>query len=311
MIKLLKPKVTVEQIHAEFDSAEERLRRQAEEILSNLEIPTETAIERKAKLAEELGFVNSEVVVKAKSIFERNKTIQRTLDMTRSQADTLEELKFHYPNEKFLNVEELDRICEKYGLIHCPIVNYIKDIPEKNLVEIKNKKPLRYEHAYKQTVIVSDLNDLGEVLLKVLGKEENPSFTYEEADKLNRYWITNNSGTYSITPDNWTNGDDWFTIGGQYFLRSIGKSPDSYPRYDKKTIVKKDGLFIAAPNSHFDTKGLSQKGKFGWFNVQTVEVKDPVVFEYCKNGFIRIITKWGTDDDQSYLDPALFNEKLN
>lgn len=82
--------------------------------------------------------------------------------------------------------------------------------------------------------------------------------------------------------------------------------------YEAELIkIEKSGLFIAAPNSHFDLRGLSKRSTFGFFNVQTSDLKDPVVFEYCKDDICRIITKWGTDDDQSYLDPRLLNETLN
>jgi len=296
MINLLKPKVTVEQIHAEFDSAEERLMKQAEDILANLSIPTESAIERKAKLAQELGFVNSEIVAKAKSITERNEKIQKTIELTKRQADILNELKFHYPNEKFLTVDELDRICEKYNLIHCPIKNYIKDIPEKNLLEIKNVKSLRYDHkkpaSYRYTYDIYNWGSGG-----YDGKYYNPleipkqyrhEFTSDEQISY-RSDIARKIVKLSGLPNNKT-----------IHLDSHSEHTISYA-----------GLFIAAPKSHFDTNGLTAKGKFGFFNVTVIEIKDPVVFEYCKDGFVRIITKWGTDDDQSYLDPALFNEKLN
>jgi hypothetical protein len=80
-----------------------------------------------------------------------------------------------------------------------------------------------------------------------------------------------------------------------------------------RTIIRtnKKGLFIAAPKSHFNLEGLNKKSKFGFFNVTVTEVKDPVVFEYCKNDIVRIVTKWGTEDDKAYLDPILTDEKLN
>lgn len=76
-------------------------------------------------------------------------------------------------------------------------------------------------------------------------------------------------------------------------------------------IPNTSGFFIAAPKSHFNLKDLNKKSKYGFFNVTVTEVKDPVVFEYCKNDICRINTMWGTEDDKSYLDPILFNEKMN
>lgn len=75
--------------------------------------------------------------------------------------------------------------------------------------------------------------------------------------------------------------------------------------------INKQGLFIAAPASHFNLDGVDKKTEFGYFQTEIIEVKDPVVYEYCKNNICRIVTKWGTDDDQSYLDSALLNESHN
>lgn len=311
MIKLLKPKVTVEQIHAEFDSAEDRLKKQAEEILNTLSIPTESDIERKAKLAKELGFVNSEVVVKAKAIQERNKKIQNSIEITRSQANALNDLKFYYPNEKFLNSEELDRICEKYNLVYCPIENYIKDIPEKNLLEIKKAIPLHNFHSATNEIIYSFSLDKDATyesrqktfkkFVNFLGKSE---FTEMECDSiLKKYGLSYGDTHYRSNMFYYLSSNPQFKVdAGTKDLLFVDA---------KLTKISRTGLFIAAPESHFETEGLSKKEKFGWFNVQVTEIKDPVVFQYCKNGFIRILTKWGTDDDQAYLDPALFNERLN
>ena len=43
------------------------------------------------------------------------------------------------------------------------------------------------------------------------------------------------------------------------------------------------------------------------FNITVTEVKDPIVFEYCRGGMIRVISKWGLEGE----DELLLNEKLN
>lgn len=301
--------VTVEEIHAEFDSAEERIQNEANKILEELKIPTETAVERKAKLAKELGFVNSSVVKEAHGIFARNKEIADKLHVTKKQASTLADYKIHYPKEKFLTVEELDRICDKYNLIYAPIVNYIKDIPEKNLLDIKTSRTLNDHHKEEDDETYTFKHDGSykketfNKVIKFLGKSEftkqecnelllkyRNNGTPTEYDRINLLW---NLTSYCIEFKRLANIDDNFIADAVI----------------KKT--SKTGLFIAAPISHFDTKGLTETSTKGWFNVQTTEIKDPVVFQYCKDGWVRILTKWGTDDDQSYLDPALINETLN
>jgi hypothetical protein len=314
MITLFKKQPTVEQIHAEFDSAEERILQECDNLLNELKIPTETQLERKATMIAELGFVNSETVKQAATLKEKSKTIQHKLEVTKTQAELIREFKVKYPNEKFITIDELERICEKYNLIHAPAVNYIKDIPEKNVLEMVNCKKLEIEDKFQNTIELSEFNDLGKVLLAALGKTNNPTFTLLEMIELNKYWIKDNIGKYAVNSIN-INSDSWFTLGGEYYLKN--KNIDTslfsanYPRFKKAITISKEGLFIAAPKSHFDLNGLDKKSKYGFFKVTVTEVKDPVVFEYCKNNICRIITKWGTDDDQSYLDPALLNETLN
>ena len=49
MKSLFAPKYTVEQIHEEIDTAQDRLLSQADALLKELNIPTETHIEKKAE----------------------------------------------------------------------------------------------------------------------------------------------------------------------------------------------------------------------------------------------------------------------
>ena len=135
----------VKQIHNEFDTAQDRILREAEEILTELKIPTESAIERKARLMRELGFVKNEVVVQARGLEVKREEIASKIQITKERAELLNHYKMAYPAEKFLTIDELDRICDKYGLIHAPIAHYVKDIPEKNLLEIKNCLHLKNE----------------------------------------------------------------------------------------------------------------------------------------------------------------------
>jgi hypothetical protein len=298
------PRVTVEEIHAEFDSGEERILNECQKILDELKIPTETQIEKKSKLLQEIGFVNSETVKQSESFFKRRKEIEIKKEVTRIQAETIKSLKMKYPFEKFITTEELDRICTKYGLIHAPIKNYIKDVPEKNLLEIKGSKKLHEtdcpDTIYRLVGLKSDY------LLEIFGKE-TPDFTESDMERINY--------KYKSSLLEWFRGGDstWSLCAVKY---GVDGKPGKTVVHDlytfKKTIViDKRGYYIAAPPSHFDLIGLSKETKYGFFGVTEMEVKDPVVFEFCKNGLVRIITKWGTDDDQAYLDPALTNETMN
>ncbi len=307
LLERLLPKVaSVEEIHKEFDTAQDRILDECDQILADLKIPTETQVEKKAKMLEELGFVNSETVEQAKRLKENSKEIKQKIDITARQAETIKYFKQKYPFEKFITTEELDRICNKYNLIHAPVSNYIKDIPEKNVLEMKNCKKLENVDKCEVLYRLLELNEDAKKLVRYLGKEK-PLFTLKEADDLC-------TAGYGYTPESWSleNGDDaWFTIGGRKLLEQKlgGNFRINYKKTEK---IDKSGLFIAAPKSHFNLQGLDKKSKFGFFKVQVLEVKDPVVFEYCRDGIVRIISKWGVEgEDKAYLDPVLQNEILN
>lgn len=290
--KVFKPKVTVEQIHAEFDAGEQKFQDECEKLLSELKIPTVTKIERKAEILEKCGFLNSETVKQSKNLKEEAKKIQIKLEVTKKKAKFLKELKMNYPNEKFITVNELNRICDKYGLIHAPVKNYIKDVPEKNALEMYNLKKLKQEHkeGFKQLLF----------LKKNLFHSDTPTYVIERFTKKGVEF----EGSIAVGINNIIKDKFGLWDGREYYYNY---------NYSELRIEKidKSGFFVAAPKSHFNLDGLDKKTKHGFFNVETFEVKDPVVFEYCKNDIVRIVTKWGTDDDQSYLDEGLINEILN
>lgn len=294
------PVVTVEQIHTEFDSGEQRILDECDRILAELKIPTESQLERKAKLAQELGFHNSQVVSEAKVFADNRKQIEKTLFVTNEQASLIRYYKEQYPFEKFITIDELKRICEKYGLIHAPVVNYIKDIPEKNLLEIKNAKKRDKSHTPER---------VGRLKFELYDWSSN----YEEYLSPRHVNGQKHFDIVTKVPDgdirSWDMrqmAQDYFTDKGYPESRLVNFRGEA-----KLEIDDNQSLFVAAPPSHFNLKGLEQTSEYGYSVVKRIEVKDPVVFEYFKGNVVRIITKWGTDDDQSYLDPALQNEILN
>lgn len=301
-----KPVATVEEIHAEFDSAQDRLLIECDQILNELEIPTETKVERKAADLEALGFINSETVEQLKTFRESVKDVKDKIVYTETQAREIREMAMKYPFEKFITVDEMDRICDKYGLIHAPVANYIKDVPEKNVLEMKNRKPLSVED--------------GPEILYILGGIEDPSAF--EKHGIRNCTISERqirSLMRGVTDNIWRTSSvlGWFregrTTGAYALLKDLNGVEPRYEQYafDKCTKIDKTGLQVAAPKSHFKLDGLKKLTKYGFFKQEEIEVKDPVVFELCKNDLVRIITKWGTDDDQSYLDESLQHGLLN
>jgi len=290
---------TVEEIHAEFDSAEQKCIDECEALLQSLNIPTETAIEVKADDLLVLGFKNSSTVKQAFEIKQRNNKLESVKQLTLSQVNTIKDLKFKYPFEKFITVDELNRICKKYNLMYAGVSHYIKDVPKKNVEDMKRAKKLQEKDTCSEIEELLELNDLAVKMLQHMGR--NNLFTSEEK---NQFMVDN----YGEVVSRWTYSDSWFTFSGiAYCKKHFGIN--EYPIYRKSRKINKSGLFIAAPKSHFDLTNLSQKSEFGFFEVREVEIKDPVVFEFCKNDIVRILTKWGDENEENYSE--LNNEILN
>jgi hypothetical protein len=260
--------ITVEQIHADFDNAQEVILAEAKQIIENTQVSNMSHVNH----LRQTGFINSEVVKKA----EGKLSLQVK---SKEMAELVMHYKTKYPFLKFLTENKLDEICDKYKLIYAPVGNYKKDVPEKNLIEINQAKPLEESDARPLLWKVTKMSFFSGVPLRVRRWVLNTEFTENPGNDL---WFTKKC---PIPFDGWFYNSDGYT----------------------KEKIDKSGLFIAAPKSHFDLKGLSQKGIKGFFKTTVIkEVPDPIVFRYCKGG-IQVLSKWGEEAD----DPQLTNELLN
>jgi hypothetical protein len=131
--------VTVKQIHSAFDSASEKLYRKA---AKNVSINF-NRIEKSSRL-EKLGFTKSSECVEFPG-----------------KEDIPVYYRKKYPFLKFITREQLEEICEKYGLIYSEVFNYTGEIPEKNLREIESAQPLDKEDEFDgDFILVEKENEL-------------------------------------------------------------------------------------------------------------------------------------------------------
>lgn len=297
----------VQKIHNEFDTAQDRILKECDKILSSLNIPTETQVERKAKLLKELGFINVETVKVAKSISLMNKKIEEKINLTNKQAELICYYKQKYPLDKFITISELERICKDYKLVYAPASKYIKDIPEKNVLEMANRVVIHKPDLYPTNLYTLRVT-------KFHSRFGSYYCPYKKHFKNKTFKIELSDSEYKTVSENTMESDRLVARKLGYTLEH-NPSPSRFKTqalYHSAELIKidKSGLFIAAPKSHFNIKGLFNKG-LSYFNMTKIEIKDPVVFEFCKEDICRIVTKWGTDDDQSYLDKSLINEIQN
>ena len=116
----------VTEIHETFDSAADRLIKEAQEIVG-------TPISEDCNLMEELGFTQAKGVGENK---ERKQQIQKQTH----KLEALNKLMQFYPQYKFIHQEDVERICNKYSLVFGESDRYKGEIPLKNLQEIANFK---------------------------------------------------------------------------------------------------------------------------------------------------------------------------
>lgn len=134
--------VTAEDIHQEFDNAQDELLREAEEILDN------TVIEDKNEYNElvKLGFTS---VGKVKETKQKIEDVEK-LDKL---AKKIKYYKEKYPGQKFITEEKLNFICKKYGLVIGIPRDFIGNIPPKNRKEMIDFKLNDSNYKYTKTYI--------------------------------------------------------------------------------------------------------------------------------------------------------------
>lgn len=288
MFKLFKSQeVLVKEIHNEFDTAEDRLLEQAGKLLKELEIPTMGGVERKAERLKELGFNNSEPVKRAEMIEKKISEQNRKLVSTKEQAELIQYYKQNYPFQKFLTEGELKRICGKYGLIFAPVSHYRRDVPNKNLSEIECATPLKNRDTQTSVKLLKITDFWFDVTEEIKGKL---------------------SGLLDVSNVSDSDMDSILYRAGDDVLKRIFNIKHSGYIYRKAELIteNKDGLFIAAPQSHFNLNGLTKKNKYSFLNISITKVTDPIVFRYCRGG-VQVLSKWGLEAE----DKDLVNEKMN
>lgn len=177
---------------------------------------------------------------------------------------------------------------------------YKGDVPEKNILDIEQAKPLADKDkedtiygiqtkTYRKDVSSYTKNAIANIRLT---RKEIEAHNYHTGSRL-----TDNDIIKLLTRQ-----------GYDIEKLSLSSLWDSVFDDTYFNIIERRELFIAAPSSHFNLDKLKSDGGYGFFNIteQKREIKDPIVFRYCKGG-IQVITKWGLEGK----DETLYNEQEN
>ncbi len=274
----------IEEIHNAFDSTQDALLKEAELILSKPIAKQDLSIIDKAERLEKLGFVNVPDVHKASTAREKLRIEHQKKEMSQALAEQIRYYKQTYPFLKFLPVDEMDAICEKYGLIHAPVKAYKGGVPDKNLVEIENAQYLK------------ECDTCRNKFFFIVTKQYADNYTHPEVKK---FLGLNDDG---IETPREIYGESQLKdfLRGKVSDAALANSRYMYDRGTSK-VIRMDGLFICAPKKEFDLSQV-EKNQKGYHTVTTKELKDPIVFRYVKGG-IQVLSKWGLEAS----DPGLVN----
>jgi len=248
----------VEEIHESFYTASEEILKEANQILNH------DYVMEKAERLKSIGFGKSSEVSNSP---EKIKL-----------ALLVEEYKLKYPLYKFITTEQVDQICEKYGLVLGMTSWYIGTMPEKNLKDVE-----RFTGTYK----ISDLWITDNRVIDMSNYEIRKDGEYEHFFPKNgegEYAFQRNQGEQEFYSNGVIDGKGYYLSGSRNYLRPFE-------------------LSIAAPIKDFDLDKFDLE-KVG--NKLKIKIKDPVVLFPVNKGYV-IITAWGAEAS----DPLVVNETMN
>jgi hypothetical protein len=247
----------VAEIHNEFDTAAERLLKEAKAIIGN----TDKANAEKASRLKKLGFGSAAPVKKNEGQVEKERK-------GKELADLILYYQTWYPGNKFITEQEVERICKKYGLLCGAVSNYIGDVPEKNLREIE--------------------------AFKLRDEEMLPGYDYDYSMPLQTIGIQNRfeQDTRRMGLGDWMRDEqlrqrEQFLRMQQEFVSRLYSTPSPV----KATVKgkRKPEFKICAPVKDFDTTMMRVSDGY-----KLESIPDPIVLQPVKGGYL-VVSKWGLE----------------
>ncbi len=172
----------IEKIHKKFDTAGEKLLKEAKRIVSEGFVVNSDKVDRFMAI----GFTSAKIIKDKESDLKKQQEASETIE-------AIEYYSLHYPNYKFISEKQIEKISKKYGLLYGAAKNYLGDIPDKNLAEIEAFK-LRQEDYYED--IYTSLGSM------VSFWYENTSVRAWPSPEERGYMVNSPSGIIAAIKDN-------------------------------------------------------------------------------------------------------------
>jgi len=259
----------VREIHDDFETASQKALNEAKKILESLNNADAKAQVDALKSA---GFNNVPIVKQ-----------WHAEDLKRAEAEkriaAVEKYAIKYPGQKFIFIDQVKAICQKYGLLCVPAYKYKGDVPQKNILEISKFKALPEDTYLEQTNRFSDRVEFDFTKRHNFVDSKQAQKMRDDVNRRNSYLLNDQS------------------------LWPTGTALPSYPSYTSMPTFTSVPLFICAPKGDLivDDNDKVHNGVF-----MSREIKDPIVLHYVGDGFL-IVSKWGPEAE----DKDLVNENMN
>lgn len=182
-----------------------------------------------------------------------------------------------YPNYKFINYDVIAHLMRKYDLSIGNIEGYAADIPMKNLLELKNGKPVKYDDA--------KINNGEYYMLAITSLELDIK---DRGIKYNLPILINSKNDLRYI-------DKWDM---RKLLQDNNYNLESSPNNFKGVTVARHKKCIIAPANHFNPDWVAAHS--------FTQKEDPVVIQFVKGGAL-VLTKWGLEANDPELQIGLHN----
>lgn len=139
----------VQQIHHEFETAGERLFKQAQAIVNGTNIEDR---QEKVSLLSKLGFTQTQE-------YQKWEAEKKQLDENQELMKLVQYYRLTYPNNKFITKKQVEQICEKYNLVCGSVELYKGFVPEVKLRAMADFKLNTKEKMYLDRDYLSWYND--------------------------------------------------------------------------------------------------------------------------------------------------------
>lgn len=184
------PVATIEEIHEDFDSAQEKLLTEAKDILKSADKKTMKRIKLADKV-KNLGFTRSKTV-------EDLREISDEIGEKEKLAKLIEHYSVHYPTYKFITQDKLREICKKYGLVFGEAEWFVGEIPEKNMQDMVNFKVRLEDRVYQIYDDEWDSWESANLLNESELKKKLTPETIKSIEKGEDFWFSTTNGDKKV-----------------------------------------------------------------------------------------------------------------